>query len=97
MKLSDPINYIQGNFNFALKDNLPSHIQEQIELRKTLCNECLSNSKCLVCKCKTPEMFYSPLKEDSKGRWGKFMDLTQWTALKSNIDSYKQFFDARVV
>lgn len=91
MTLLDPINYVQGTINHALENRLPTHIQEQVELRKFLCADCLNATKCEVCHCKTPQMFYSPNKEDSKGRWGTFMNEGQWKALKEHIAEYSEF------
>jgi len=91
MTLLDPINYVQGTINHAFESHLPVHIQEQVELRKFLCGECLKAGQCEVCKCKTPQMFYSPHKEDSKGRWGTFMNEGQWKALKENMAAYAEF------
>lgn len=85
--------YIQGNVLFALNAHLPKHIKEQIEFRAYACSDCLMNTKCLVCTCKTPAMFYSPNKVDKKLRWAQFLNENQWTALKNNIDIYKKFFD----
>jgi hypothetical protein len=89
---SDVQNFIQGNINYITESKLPTHIQEQVELRKFLCNDCLKATKCPGCPCKVPNMFYAPNKKDFKNKWAEFMSEAQWTALKNNIDLYKEFF-----
>jgi len=58
---------IQG-FYYANIPDLPPHIREQAELRAFLCAPCTNNGSCIHCKCKTPEMFFSPLKKDSDSK-----------------------------
>jgi hypothetical protein len=73
--LSDVQNYVEGNINYFLSQ--PSHIQEQIELRKFMCHSCLSNKSCPHCGCPTPKMFYAPSKVDKLGRWAEFLSESQ--------------------
>jgi hypothetical protein len=96
MKLptSDDIrNFVEGYANYAVSSQLAPHIKEQVEFRAHLCSDCLQNSQCTVCKCKTPAMFYSPSKVDAKNKWGEFMTQSQWTSLKQNYNLYKEYFD----
>lgn len=90
--LSKIKDYLQGNLNYANKDSLPTHIQEQVLLRAFLCKSCLDATKCHVCKCSTPQMFFSPSKKDSLNRWAEFLSHAQWEALKLNYESYAEFF-----
>ena len=87
MKLLNNVrNFVEGSMLKLLNDNsfmvLPIHFKEQVIYRAYLCQDCLSNSECLVCGCKTPAMFYSPHKEDSKGKWSKFMSKVDWDKFK---------------
>lgn len=90
---SDVQNFVEGTAYSAFKSVLPNHIKEQVELRKSLCKDCLEEGKCQVCHCKTPAMFYSPQKQDARNKWAEFMSEAQWNSLKNNINLYKQFFD----
>lgn len=94
--LNDTENFIVGNINYLNRDNLPVHILQQVELRKMLCAPCLSNGKCLHCGCKTPNMFYSPSKVDSEGKFAEFLNANQWNALVNNIDTYYKFIKENV-
>ena len=91
-------NFLQGNSNYYL--GLPDYQREQAELRAHLCKECLVNTKCQICRCKTPQMFFAPYKKDSKHRWAEFFSQEQWEALKNNIEDYyffiKQLNDKRI-
>jgi|688.fasta_scaffold1469651_2 hypothetical protein len=53
--------FFQGHFRYRFK-GLPGYIREQVVLREILVKEispeCL-NGHCKICKCKTPELFYS--------------------------------------
>lgn len=91
--ISDVKNFVEGNYNFYTQDSLPTHIVEQVELRKFLCQPCLENKACLHCGCKTPNVFYSPSKIDADNKWGPFMSEIQWNALKNNITEYSKFFE----
>lgn len=95
--LNNVENFIVGNINYLNKDNLPSYILQQVELRKTLCAPCLENGKCVHCKCKTPNMFYSPNKIDSEGKFAEFLNEAQWKALINNIDTYYKFIKENVI
>ena len=66
--LAKVVNFIQGHLNHALSATLPSYIKEQVALRAYLCQQCALSTKCAHCGCKTPEMFYSPLKKDAQNR-----------------------------
>lgn len=89
-KASDIVNFIEGNANYY-SSTLPKYKEEQVELRRFLCSDCDSNGKCLVCGCKTPNMYYATHKVDSKGRWAEFMSEAQWNSLVNNIDKYSEF------
>lgn len=83
--------FVQGNVNYYT--SLAPFQQEQVDLRAFLCESCLDNGKCVHCKCKTPNMFYAPNKVDSENKWAEFLSLSQWEALKNNIEAYKIFID----
>lgn len=89
--ISDVRNFVEGNYKFATKSNLPTYQLEQIELRKFLCGACLDNKSCTICGCKTPNVFFAPQKIDAAYKWGPFMSEIQWSALKNNIDQYATF------
>ncbi len=91
MNASDVKNFVEGTATYYAKELFSPHIREQANLRAFLCGECLANGKCLICKCKTPHMFYAPAKVDKKGRWAEFLNKEQWEALKANIDQYSTF------
>lgn len=66
-------NFASGHIYYRLHllGLCPSHIEEQAALRSSLCPECVKAKKCVGgCGCTTPQLFYAPHKEDSKGRWG---------------------------
>lgn len=90
---SDINNYIVGNVNYITQKTLPQYQLEQVELRKYLCSPCLENGKCHMCGCKTPNMFYAPLKKDSNSKWAEFMSEAQWNSLKENYIQYAKFFE----
>lgn len=90
VKLSDVKNFVQGNVKYYTSTE--PHETEQILLRMFLCKDCLKNSKCLYCGCKTPQMFYAPGKKDSLGKFAEFLSKEQWEALKTNIAQYDEFF-----
>jgi hypothetical protein len=79
-------NFVGGYWNKFKDDNyfmsLQPHVKEQVIYRANLCKECYVNGSCLECGCKTPEMFYAAAKVDSKGRWGKIMNVTDWEKFK---------------
>lgn len=90
IKPSDVTNLIDGTVNYYVKV-LPKYQQQQVELRQFLCSTCNSAGKCKICNCKTPQMFYAPLKQDSESKWAEFMSEAQWNSLVNNIDSYYEF------
>lgn len=79
---SDITNFVEGNINFYQRDVISNYIREQIAFRMASCPECVRAGKCLVCKCPSPKLFFSPLKEDSKGRWGPFLLQEEWEKFK---------------
>jgi hypothetical protein len=85
MKQNNIKNFIEGNY-YALKDkllgNIPIHIKEQAIYRAMLCIDCLEETKCKVCKCSTPNMFFSPNKKDSLGKWGIMLSAKNWNKYK---------------
>lgn len=79
-------NYIEGNMNY-LKNissfvRLAPYIKEQAVCRAVSCLECLNAGACTECGCATPQMFYAPKKEDSKGRWGEMLSKEDWEKYK---------------
>jgi zinc D-Ala-D-Ala carboxypeptidase len=86
-------NYLQGNLKHLSSQyfDLPIHEAQQIALRAYLCKPCLNNGKCLICSCKTPEMFYAPNKLDSAGKFAQFLNKDQWETLVNNIDEYHNY------
>lgn len=86
MKLIDPLNFVQGTINYHTKSSMPVYYKQQVLMRMLFCRPCMVNGKCTECGCKTPEMFFSPLKADSKGRWIEFFNEKQWNFLMENID-----------
>lgn len=74
-------NYVEGNIFAALEKNLPDHISEQAMYRMALCLDCLKNGRCLKCGCKTPQLFYAPMKQDDK--WGPMMSKSEWEKFKT--------------
>lgn len=92
MEVKDIKNFFQGYAKYANRDNLPPHQQEQVQLRMFLCAPCLQNGSCTECGCKTPQMFYSPHKQDSKGHFSDFLSSQQWDSLKNNYELYHEFF-----
>lgn len=92
-KILNPSNirdFVQGNY-MMLKDSLTNkgiqeHYKEQAIYRAMLCKPCLLNGSCTVCKCKTPNMFFSFHKVDAGGKWGAMMELPEWEAYKEEND-----------
>lgn len=85
------INFVEGNILKGIDRmvGIPSHYKEQVIWRSILCFECTQKGKCVVCGCKTPNMFYSPRKVDSKKRWGQFMNEEAWNKFKET-EEYKK-------
>jgi hypothetical protein len=79
-------NFVQGTWNH-FKDNsnffeLSTHVKEQAFYRAWLCQPCYAKGSCLLCGCKTPEMFYSPNKTDAGEKWGKMLNKYEWEEFK---------------
>ena len=89
IKPSNIRDFIQGNYNY-IKDthfnSLPLHIKEQAVFRMMMCVPCLKNGSCFECGCTTPNMFYSPNKVDSLGRWKEMLDDVEWEKFKKDND-----------
>lgn len=92
MQLKDILNsnnirdFVGGNY-LMWKDQLtnkgiPYYVKEQALYRAILCRPCLVKGKCLICECRTPNMFFSKNKVDSGGKWGKMLDVENWEAFK---------------
>ncbi len=86
-------NFLQGTLKHTIASHmeLPPHEQQQIALRADLCKTCLDAGKCIICNCKTPEMFYAPKKVDADGKFAQFLNKEQWETLTNNIDEYSMF------
>ena len=86
----DVRNFIEGNINYLKNRSsfmkLDTYIKEQAICRAVSCLECLNKGACTECGCATPQMFYSPKKEDSKERWGEMMKEEEWEAYKKEHD-----------
>lgn len=82
--LSNIENFVVGNYYHLLSkwELEPIHVREQAIFRMSLCKDCLDNGYCTNCGCPTPNMFFSPNKEDPKHKWGKMMPPLQWEAFK---------------
>jgi hypothetical protein len=83
-------NFVEGNY-MMLKDRLSQkgiheHWKEQAIYRAMLCKPCLVNGKCTECGCKTPNLFFSSQKVDSKNNWGKMLNVQDWEAFKKEND-----------
>lgn len=91
----DVANFLQGNLKHLSSQyfDLPLHEVQQVALRAYLCKPCLDNGKCLICNCKTPEMFYAPNKVDKDGKFDTFLSKGQWEALVNNINEYRNFIN----
>jgi len=74
-------NFLQGMKNYYTTS--PKHVREQALYRANLCQDCLANGSCVVCGCKTPHMFFSPNKKDSKGKWSTMLSSYEWEQFKS--------------
>lgn len=99
LKQDNVKNFIQGHLNKFLDNteymSLELHIKEQVVYRASLCQDCYINGSCVKCGCKTPDMFYSPNKVDSLGKWNEMIeDKNQWEAFKVenniNMDNLKE-------
>ena len=57
------VDYLQGTFRMILFKNLPflirKHIREQYVYRKKNARQCSKNGSCLVCGCKTDDLFFA--------------------------------------
>lgn len=101
IKREDPLNYIQGNLNYFMAKmnaftpyiNIDDFVLEQALLRAYLCSDCLVNGRCVVCKCSTPSMFFSPNKVDSKGKWKAMVTKKEWEKEKEESQSWKEFVE----
>ena len=86
--IKDVYNFVTGMVNYAkfndmLINPLAAHLVEQAFYRAYLCSDCFSGGRCKHCGCKTPEMFFSPKKEDSEGKWGKMLSKNEWEKEKA--------------
>lgn len=84
--LKNITNFIEGNIN-SFKDNnhffsLEEHVREQVIYRALQCIDCLQEGHCLLCGCKTPEMFYAPKKIDADGKWNEMLSKEEWMKFK---------------
>lgn len=93
--LSDIRNFFEGNFLFFRQNHNQPHINEQAEWRAFLCSDCFRNGKCRHCGCKTPNMFFSPHKTDSEGKWGQMMSASEWENFKKSNVHYRFFQKAK--
>lgn len=75
-------NFIEGNAKYALYSHLPLAEREQAFYRSFLCEECLTNTRCVVCNCTTPNMFFAPSKTCSKERWDAMLPPKEWLQYK---------------
>jgi hypothetical protein len=83
------ISFIQGNTRMLAKELgeitrfplLAVHIQEQVLYRKSLCEDCLLQEKCMYCGCSVPGKLYST-KTCGSGRWGDLLPLEEWEIFK---------------
>lgn len=87
MKLTDLTsynikNFFQGTLNHAIAKHLPEYIQEQAEMRANLCKPCTDNGSCIICKCKTPHMYYATGKVCDGGKWGEMVGKEEWEKFK---------------
>lgn len=93
--------FLRGNTNKLIEENefvakvanqlgefgLKDYEKQQIPLRATLCKDCVEAGECLgECKCETPNLFYDPLKEDSKNKWGRMMSEKEWTGFLNGLE-----------
>ena len=76
--------FIQGNFNYLTRNDLPEHIKVQAQERAVICKPCLDNGSCTACGCKTPAVFYAPHKSCKLGKWGPMMNKAQWETHLNN-------------
>ena len=86
MTIADIKHFLIGNYKYHF-DKEP-HIVAQAEERAEKCRECLVNGRCVVCGCKTPEMFYAPNKHCPKGKWKNMLDKTAFE-LKMKLRTIK--------
>jgi hypothetical protein len=76
-------NFIEGNYRYHTSD-YPEHYLEQFLYRAYLCQDCLNNGKCKICKCKTPQLFFAPRKHDAMDKWPDFFfSATDWENYKN--------------
>lgn len=82
------LNYIkfknENTSNSVFFKKLEDHVKEQAFYRAYLCQKCLSNGACIRCGCKTPEMFFSPKKVDSEGKWREMLNKEEWEQFKKD-------------
>lgn len=91
------MNFLSGYKNLALTKIRKAQpwIEEMVEYRAFLCNDCLNNGRCQVCRCSTPGMFYAPLKKDSRKRWPTIADSDEWESFKSNDPNYQKYLQIK--
>ncbi len=85
--------YLQGNIRFWRLESkwfpLPKHILEQFEMRKKLAlKECVTQGECVVCECKTPELFLAD-KACSGRCYGSMLNKEKWEKLKDKKNNGK--------
>lgn len=83
--------FVEGNYHYFNKKHNAEHINEQALWRAYLCSDCLKAGKCRICNCKTPNMFFSPNKIDSAGKWKKMLPANEWEAFKKSDNQYPFF------
>lgn len=86
-------NFLSGHTNYLLRNTLlPKYIKEQAEWRMKVCQPCVKAGKCLKCGCKSPQLFYAPLKTDKDGKWGTMVSKTEWDEFKRTSPQYSRYY-----
>lgn len=77
-------NYLEGRTNQILSFSglLSDTIEEQIEYRKTFCNDCEEAGKCVYCGCDYPGRLYTDKSCNNGERFPDLMSTPNWIEFK---------------
>lgn len=77
-------NYLEGRANQALSslDLKPESFIEQINYRKSKCQDCLSKGRCEYCGCAVPGRLYSTASCNKGEKFPDIMNDEEWVKFK---------------
>lgn len=65
----------------------PAYVEQMVwRMTQEGCRECVNGTKCIVCGCKTPNLFYDRRSECEGMHWGPMMEPEEWVKYKEEHD-----------